>query len=258
MHTGDSSAARSIGLYDAALSGWFNTESGEVYRGVPIGPDDVVVDVGCGEGGALGFCADLGAHVIGIDHDEESLERVRHKLAMTSARKKECFASKAETLPLADGTATRVLCTEVLEHVDDPSVVLRELMRIGAPGSIYLITVPDPVAESVQQTVAPPLYFQRPNHLRIFARDEFAATVAEAGLEITHRGSYGFYWAVWWAMFWACDVDLAAPDHPALNHWSEAWDKLLHTPDGPRVQQALDAIMPKSQVIVARKPGEMQ
>ncbi len=115
---------------------------------------------------------------------------------LTSARRKECLVSKAETLPVADGVATRVLCTEVLEHVDDPAWVLRELVRIGAAGSIYLITVPDPVGERVQQKIAPPFYFKQPNHLRIFSRDEFATTVAEAGLEITHRGSYGFFWSV--------------------------------------------------------------
>jgi ubiquinone/menaquinone biosynthesis C-methylase UbiE len=90
---------------------------------------------------------------------------------LTSARRKECLVSKAETLPVADGIATRVLCTEVLEHVDDPAWVLRELVRIGAAGSIYLITVPDPVGERVQQKIAPPFYFKQPNHLRIFSRD---------------------------------------------------------------------------------------
>lgn len=258
FHSSTENSSSNTGLYDASLSGWFNNESGEVFRGVPIGPDDTVVDVGCGDGGALLFCAAQGAHVIGIDHDEDSLERIRQKLAKTSARKQECIVSKAETLPLADGIATRVLCTEVLEHVDDPAVVLRELVRIGSPGSIYLIAVPDPLGESMQQQLAPPQYFQRPNHIRVFSREDFATTVVEAGLEIDEHSGYGFYWSLWWAMFWACDVDLAAPDHPVLDNWSEAWDNLLHTPQGLRVKQVLDAVMPKSQVIVASKPGKIE
>ncbi|HLD67060.1 MAG TPA: SAM-dependent methyltransferase, partial [Pseudomonas sp.] len=37
-------------LVDASMSGWFNTESGELLQGFPIRPQDTVLDVGCGEG----------------------------------------------------------------------------------------------------------------------------------------------------------------------------------------------------------------
>lgn len=247
-------AATNVGFRDAVLSGWFNNETGEVFRGVPIAAEDVVVDVGCGEGGSLAFCARRGAHVVAIDHDEAALQRARARIDATTARVKEYHVSVAEHLPVDDGLATRVICTEVLEHVDDPAIVLRELARIGAPGARYLITVPDPVAEGVQQKVAPVAYFSRPNHLRIIPREEFARLVGDAGLEIVDVSGYSFYWSVWWAMFWACNVDLASPVHPALDHWAMAWTALLDTADGQRVKQALDAVMPKSQVIVARKP----
>ena len=180
-------------------------------------------------------------------------KRARAQIEPTKPRRKEFHVLAAEQLPVADGFATRVICTEVLEHVDDPAEVLRELVRIGAPGAMYLITVPDPVAEGVQQKVAPPLYFQRPNHVRIIPRQEFSQLVIDAGLEIVEVSRYGFYWSVWWAMFWACDVDLASPAHPALDNWARAWSALLDTADGPRVKEALDDLMPKSQVIVARK-----
>jgi SAM-dependent methyltransferase len=245
--------ATDVGLRDAVLSSWFNEKTGEVYAGVPIRSGDIVADVGCGVGGALSFCARQGAHVIGIDHDAAAIEQARTRIEPTAARVKEFHILAAERLPVADATATRVICTEVLEHVDDPAVVLRELVRIGAPGAIYLITVPDPVAESVQQKIAPPLYFQQPNHVRILPRADFQRLVTEAGLDVTHVGRYGFYWSVWWAMFWACNVDLASPSHPALDNWARAWTALLDTADGPRVKEALDDIMPKSQVIVARK-----
>lgn len=248
--------ATNVGFRDAVLSGWFNNDTGELFRGVPIAPEDVVVDVGCGEGGSLAFSARRGAHVVAIDHDAAALERAREKIEATAARVKEYHVSVAEQLPVADGKATRVICTEVLEHVDDPAVVLRELVRIGAPGAFYLITVPDPVAEGVQQKIAPPVYFQRPNHLRILPREEFRRLVTDAGLEIVEVSRYGFYWSVWWAMFWACNVDLASPAHPALDNWARAWSALLDTADGPRVKEALDDVMPKSQVIVARKPAE--
>lgn len=246
--------ATEVGLRSARVSEWYINERNEIFRGVPISPRDRVVDVGCGEGGALSFCPRQGAHVVAIDHDEAALARARARIDPLPAREKEYDVSVAETLPVEDGVATRVICMEVLEHVDDPAVVLRELVRIGAPGAIYLLTVPDPVVEGVQQELAPPVYFQKPNHIRIFSRDAFRQAVQDAGLEIQEVTCYGFYWSVWWSMFWACDVDLSDPSHPALDHWALAWSALLDTADGQKVQQALDRVMPKSQVIVARKP----
>lgn len=95
-----------FGLHDARLSGWFLVETNELYRGMPIAPDDVVVDVGCGEGGNLSFCAQLGASVIGIDLDEASIETARARIAETSARASEFHVAPAEHLPVADGAAT--------------------------------------------------------------------------------------------------------------------------------------------------------
>lgn len=54
---------------------------------------------------------------------------------------------------------------------------MAELVRVGQPGAQYLLTVPDPVAETVQKNLAPDSYFQKPNHIRIFQRDEFEQLV---------------------------------------------------------------------------------
>jgi SAM-dependent methyltransferase len=45
-------------------------------------------------------------------------------------------------LPLADGEADTVLCTETLEHVLDPCAFLRELRRILPPAGRLVLTVP--------------------------------------------------------------------------------------------------------------------
>jgi SAM-dependent methyltransferase len=43
-----------------------------------------------------------------------------------------------ESLPVEDGSFDVVLCTQVLEHVDDPAVAVRELHRVTAPGGRVL------------------------------------------------------------------------------------------------------------------------
>ena len=246
--------ARFLGLRDAALSGFYRTKDSEVFRGIPVGADDVVVDVGCGEGAALAFCARLDATVIAVDHHEETLAAARATLEGQGQGAREFHAAAAEDLPLPDGTASRVLCMEVLEHVNDPVKALAELARIGRPGALYLLTVPDPRGEALQQVMAPESYFQPPNHIRVIGREEFADLVTGAGLEIIDREFYGFYWALWYALFWSRGVEIEDPDDPVLEHWSKAWSALLDSPNGPEIKEQLDHFMAKSQVIVARKP----
>ena len=56
--------SNAIGLHDVMLGGWYNEPEGELTAGFHIGPDDTVIDVGCGDGGALNFCAKMSPHVI--------------------------------------------------------------------------------------------------------------------------------------------------------------------------------------------------
>lgn len=244
-----------IGLKDAVMRGWFNPATGELFTGFPVGPDDVVADIGCGDGGNARFCASRGARVILADINPDCVATAAAKISEVSGHAPfETHVTDCAPLPIADARASRVICTEVIEHVDDPARLLAELVRIGQPGAKYLITCPAPESEAVQQRIAPPGYFEKPNHLRIIAPDQLARWVEDAGLLIEARHTYGFYSVMWWTLFWACDVPLGA-SHPVLDHWTLCWQTLLNLPDGPKTKHALDDLFPKSQMIIARKPA---
>ncbi|TAL91774.1 MAG: class I SAM-dependent methyltransferase, partial [Rhodanobacter sp.] len=143
----DLTGATGVGLHDAVLSGWFQNDTNEVFRGVPVSPADTVVDVGCGDGGNSLFCLKRGAHVTAIDIDPQVIAGIEARLASVAPGMFATRISNGNPLPLADAVASRVLCTEVLEHVDDPQQLLGELVRIGKPGALYLLTVPDALQE---------------------------------------------------------------------------------------------------------------
>lgn len=245
-----------VGDREGELFGQFNDETGELIRGFPIGAEDTVVDVGCGGGWSSAFAAGRGATVYAVDIDPQALAAVEHLIkGRRTPRPFHTIQSDANPLPLPDGAATRVIAQEVLEHVDDPRQFLRELARIGRPGASYLISVPDPASEALNKVLAPAEYWRKPNHLRVLEREEFASLVREAGLRIEKRASYSFFWAMWWVLFWSGggDFDIGFPGTPVLRYWHKTWAALLQTPNGPRIKQALDEFMPKSQVILARK-----
>jgi ubiquinone/menaquinone biosynthesis C-methylase UbiE len=244
-----------LGIEDARLSGWYNHGTSELMTDFHIGPEDIVVDVGCGDGGALNFCAEKGAYVILADVDAERVTRAEAGLREKAPGRVEKHITDANPLPLANESVTRVICMEMLEHVDDPAVVLAELVRIGKPGARYLITVPDTTQEKLQRHLAPATYFAKPNHIRIFERAEFEAVVRDAGLTIERRSYYGFYWAMWWLLFWECRIEFKGmPRHPVLDNWARTWAAVLATDGGLKVKHLFDRFLPKNQVIVASKP----
>jgi SAM-dependent methyltransferase len=243
-----------LGLRDDAAVGGFNYRTGELRPGFAITADDIVLDVGCGEGIESLFCAEQGAHVIYVDSDSEQVAITGRRLAGAGGRALTPIVSDTNPLPLPDGIASKVIAGEVIEHVDDPAQFLSELVRAGRPGAQYLLAVPDPIAEELQRGLAAPIHFQKPNHIRVIGREEFVRMVTDAGLIVEHRGAYGFYRTIWWMLFWICKVDLPG-GHPLLESWSNTWHTLLDMPEGAEVRRALNALLPKSQYIVARKPG---
>lgn len=249
------SSAGPLGLKDAALSGWYQSETNELFRGMPISADDVVVDVGCGNAGSAHFCGLRGAQMLLVDIEAEKVEAAVQRVQKTPARDVQGFISDCNPIPIADATATRVVSTEVIEHVDDPAQFLSELVRIGKPGALYLLSVPDASSELLQQGFAPQEYYEKPNHIRIISREEFAEMVSSAGLEIVEHTHYSFFWSMWFLFFWECGVDLSQPNHPLLESWTTTWRLLLDTPRGPEIKHRLDDLVAKSQVIIARKPA---
>ncbi len=227
--------------------------------GFEIHDDDTVVDVGCGEGVVCVYAGHRGAEVIGIDLEPILIERANHAMLGVPARSFRGIVSDADPIPLPNATASVVICTEVLEHVDDPARFLAELVRIGKPGARYLLSVPDPASESVLKSVAPDWYWQKPLHIRVFQHEHLDQLCRAAGLKIEARHNCGIYWS----MHWFCRMALgmehkyepAPEDSTLLNAWDTTFRALMAAPGGDTIRRQLDQVLPKSQVVVAHKAG---
>jgi SAM-dependent methyltransferase len=100
----------------APLAAWLQEQAalGETYR---------VLDVGCGPKPYYPFFAERASEYVGLDVVENPAAEL-------------CGA--VEDLPVEDGSFDLVLCTQVLEHCDDPAQAVRELRRVTAPGGRVL------------------------------------------------------------------------------------------------------------------------
>ena len=242
---------------DTYLSGWlFDKTTGELFRGFPIYESDTVLDAGCGNSPYIQFCGERGAEVIVADIDGDKVAVTVEALKATKARKISAVVGNCNPIPIEAESVDKVIALEVIEHVEAPAAFLAELARVARPGALFLISAPDAASENMQKKgLAPDEYFREPNHVRIIDRVEFTAMIEAAGLDIVDRELFGFYWTLWWTLFWACRQDLSPPWHPVLQNWTTTWSSLLDLPDGARIKRALDDTLPKTQLIIARKPG---
>lgn len=90
-----------------------------------IGADEVVVDVGVGEGLSLERFLPSTARAVGVEYRHDKAVVAKQRLATLAPA-----VADAGMLPIADGSADLVTCIEVLEHLvsDEPAVA--ELARI--------------------------------------------------------------------------------------------------------------------------------
>ena len=98
-----------------------------------------VLDLGCGGGLSAEALARRGACVIGVDPSTASLAAARSH-AQATGLSIHYQAGVGEALPLATQAVDRVVCVEVLEHVDDPQDLLREVRRVLRPHGLFFFS----------------------------------------------------------------------------------------------------------------------
>jgi SAM-dependent methyltransferase len=102
-----------------ALAEWLRAQACELESQAPVR----VLDVGCGPKPYYPFFAHVSSEYIGVDVVENPAAELR---------------GPVEALPVEDASFDVVLCTQVLEHCDDPAQAVRELRRVTAPGGRVL------------------------------------------------------------------------------------------------------------------------
>ncbi|HST18967.1 MAG TPA: class I SAM-dependent methyltransferase [Gaiellaceae bacterium] len=103
----------------SALARWLAAQVDELERRRPVR----VLDVGCGVKPYYPFFAPIASEYVGVDVVESPFADL---------------VGVVEELPVEDASFDVVLCTQVLEHSDDPARAVRELRRVTRPGGRVL------------------------------------------------------------------------------------------------------------------------
>src|SRR5690606_1048306 len=109
-------------------------------------------------------------------------------------------------LPYPDNTFDSAILSEVLEHLDDDSAGLREILRVLKPGGVVAITVPnadypflwDPINRTLEHLFGTHISEGTfagiwANHVRLYTRDELYDAAASAGFIVEEERAFTHY-----------------------------------------------------------------
>lgn len=204
-----------------------------------------LLDLGCGAGRHMHAAYyDARCHVVGVDLNLDDLIRAREgfgslpDMEPDSGRAFSLSRASALSLPFADASFDRIICSEVLEHIPDYEAALREMKRVLKPGGILALSVPRAWPERICWALSDEYHNTPGGHIRIFRESILRQAVENRGLVFLRRHfAHGLHAPYWWLR---CAVGVKREDSRLVNLYRRflEWDILSR----PLLTRALEAI----------------
>jgi ubiquinone/menaquinone biosynthesis C-methylase UbiE len=173
------------------------------FRRLSLRRGDFVLDAGCGEGRHVFECIRHDCSVLGMDLDHRSLSKTRYVLGQMRQRSEAkgrflLLRGDALRFPFADGIFDKIICAEVIEHVEDERLGMAELARILKRGGKIAVTVPTLITEHVYDKLSSE-YFRTPGgHVRKVIPRVLAHCMEENDLKVYAVGfAHAFHSPYW-------------------------------------------------------------
>ncbi|HET7855407.1 MAG TPA: class I SAM-dependent methyltransferase [Gaiellaceae bacterium] len=143
-----------------------------------------VLDIGSGTGDLAGaiVAALPQAELLGLELSKSGVELSRTKVPAARFEARDLMVATTPP-PEQQGWATHAVCSEVLEHVDDPETLLRNVVPYLAPGCLLVVTVPGGPKSAFDRHIG---------HRRHFRPDELRTLLERVGFEVRHATGAGF------------------------------------------------------------------
>jgi ubiquinone/menaquinone biosynthesis C-methylase UbiE len=144
-----------------------------------------LVDIGCGDGALCGVIAkELGCEVTGVDPSADAIRFAGEEFARRGLAG-EFVRADGYRYPFPDAAFDAAVCSDVIEHVQEPRALLSEIRRLLRPGGALVLTTP------IRFTEAP----QDPLHVQEWFGSEFMALCRPVfGEPVARRRTHPVFW----------------------------------------------------------------
>lgn len=107
--------------------------------------DDKVLDLGCNAGQITLKAAKKVKAIVGLEVDAQLLEVAEGLFKESKLKNVKFLKSDAnKKLPFKDGSFTKVLCSDVLEHLDRRDFAIKEMYRVLKKGGLLFLVTDNP------------------------------------------------------------------------------------------------------------------
>lgn len=106
-------------------------------------PNELILDVGCGNARDLIQIAKKGARCIGIDLSPKMIQEARKELLKHGISNVRLEIGDATELVFPDKMFDKVYASEVLEHISNYARAISEMARVLRPGGYLVVTTPN-------------------------------------------------------------------------------------------------------------------
>jgi ubiquinone/menaquinone biosynthesis C-methylase UbiE len=158
--------------------------SAEFLDQLELAPDDVVLDVGCGLGGASRFAASrYGCRLIGVDLTEEYVATGQVICKWVGLQDRILLEQGSATaLKFADDAFNKAYMMHVGMNIADKTTLMKELFRVLKPGG--LLGIYDVMQTSSTDLAFPVPWASEPGGSALAAPDKYILELERAGFRI--------------------------------------------------------------------------
>ena len=234
------------------------------FNRLSIEPGAKVLDVGCGSGRHTCAASRLKDVVaIGSDIRFEDVAEARKRLIYEEGLGENGGGSWATVvadincLPFKDNFFDLVICSEVLEHIEDHDTAISEVIRVLAPGKALVVSVPRYLPERICWSLSRDYANSSNGHIRIYRKGELTGLLESAGVrKWALHYAHSLHSPYWWLK---CLVGPEKENDMMVNlyHRFLTWDIM----EKPRITRVLDKllnpVLGKSLVLYLKKAAEV-
>ncbi len=234
------------------------------FETLKLSDSDRILDLGCGEGRhAISAYMVNDVESVGIDLSLGDLETTRERFQEfvepeNTNRSLVISVASAESLPFADESFDKIICSEVLEHIHSYQQVIVEINRVLKTGGIAAISVPRFFPEWICWRLSDAYHEVEGGHVRIFRANELRNDMEATGfICFGKHHAHSLHVPYWWlkCLFWR---EPGEPNARIVDRYHQflTWD-LMQQPFITRfLDKLLNPIMGKSVVMYFVKSAD--